>query len=113
MGQLDERRTPSASLCNITLVAAGGGTLTIRVDGELDVWTAPTLEVVIDDAIPGAHRICIDLGGISFIDVRGIAVLDAVRRSSPKVVVIRTSAAVDRVFGLTAAAVPQQGARVA
>ena len=58
-------------------VDTGDGTTTIRLDGELDVHTAPALSSTMDEVLgsgnPGA--VTLDASGLSFCDSSGIQVL--------------------------------------
>jgi anti-sigma B factor antagonist len=51
------------------------GRLHISLDGELDLATAPALEVALARAVESRAEITVDLSGCSFIDARGIRVL--------------------------------------
>lgn len=58
----------------------GGRTVTIRVVGEIDLLTYPTLQLVLDAALfgtvdqPTGHLV-IDLSGVTFCSARGLALL--------------------------------------
>ncbi len=53
----------------------GGGTL-LALHGELDLGSAPVLEAALSELQSvGADRLVIDLGGLSFMDSTGVAVM--------------------------------------
>ncbi len=68
-------RDPVISPFNIELVGRDDGTI-VRVEGELDVATAPGLDATLRQAeASDAAVIAIDLTGVSFIDSTGLRVL--------------------------------------
>jgi anti-sigma B factor antagonist len=53
-----------------------GGPSLVRVSGEIDCFTAPTLQQRLFDLIDGGERqIVVDLAGVSFMDSQGLAAL--------------------------------------
>jgi anti-sigma B factor antagonist len=78
----------------------------IAVLGELDIFTAPSLEDAVlglEDAKPGL--VVIDLTGVSFIDSTGLSVLltasERAREQGRRLVVVRPPLPARRVFTLT------------
>ena len=65
---------------NLDTRAAGAGAdvMSVRVDGEIDMVTAPRLASALHDAMEsgGIRRILVDFGGVTFCDSSGIAALD-------------------------------------
>jgi len=57
--------------------AVEDGILILRVDGELDLETAPALKKAVERGLLGAqvHNLVLNLSGVSFIDSSGIGVL--------------------------------------
>ena len=47
----------------------------IHVEGDLDVYTAPRLKEVLDEAIAGEGRLILDLSQVHFIDSTALGVL--------------------------------------
>ena len=47
----------------------------IKPRGELDLTAADRLEECLDQALPSAHRITVDLRGLTFMDCAGLSVL--------------------------------------
>ncbi|MFE4665298.1 STAS domain-containing protein [Streptomyces sp. NPDC056716] len=58
-----------------------GGWIVLRVSGELDMATSPTLRQRVHDAVAeGRHRVVVDLSDVVFCDSSGVGVLIAARR---------------------------------
>jgi anti-sigma B factor antagonist len=58
-----------------------GGVFVAEVRGELDLFNAPRLHTMLDQAIAtGAPQIVVDLTGVTTVDSSGLAVLIIVRR---------------------------------
>lgn len=76
--------TPVTGAFNIETINRGDG-LVVRVEGELDVATAPVLDEAMERAeATDAATIVIDLTGVSFIDSTGLrALLGAHARDLP------------------------------
>jgi len=77
---------------------------TVRVAGELDIATAPQLDLALAGAFSHEHDVVLDLRDVVFIDISGVhAVVDAVvraRQAGRRLVVLRGRATVDRIFAL-------------
>ncbi len=59
-------------------IVVDGQRVTVSVDGEVDAMTAPSLVSVLTAMIGAGHRdLVVDLGGVTFIDARGVSVLVA------------------------------------
>lgn len=57
-------------------VSFPGGPGLVRVSGEIDCYTAPTLQQRLFEVIDeGARQIVVDLAGVSFMDSQGLAAL--------------------------------------
>jgi anti-sigma B factor antagonist len=57
-------------------VSSPGGASLVRVGGEIDCYTAPTLQQLLFDLIDaGERQIVVDLAGVSFMDSQGLAAL--------------------------------------
>lgn len=70
-----------ASFSDFSVVVAEGGPVTLRVSGELDIFTAPQLRLEIDAAMttrPG--DLILDLSDVTFLDSSGLAVLFSAAR---------------------------------
>jgi anti-anti-sigma factor len=81
------------------------GTITVAIEGELDLATAPLLTAALRQARTSAAReVILDLHGLSFIDVSGVrAILQAEAQmlpEGPQLRVIRCPAPARRVFEL-------------
>ena len=83
-----------------TQASRSNGQAVVRVQGEVDLYTAPQLWETLDAAIAGTpHELVIDLSDVSFLDSSGLSVLlRAHKRLRPidGTVVIRGAA--DQVF---------------
>lgn len=84
-----------------------GGTRLVRVSGEIDLSNARTLLGAIGDAVPGtAGVVAVDLGGVTYLDSSGIAMLfrlaeRLVDRRQELRLVVPADAPVRRVLELT------------
>lgn len=57
-------------------VEDGDDQLTVSIEGEVDLYTAPRLREHLDDAVDrGAERVVVDLTKMDFIDSTGLGVL--------------------------------------
>jgi anti-sigma B factor antagonist len=57
-------------------VTASGAAATIRVNGELDCYTAPQLRsALLNLAQDGVRHVTVDIGGVQFVDSTGLSVL--------------------------------------
>ena len=62
-------------------IAAGGDRAVLRIDGDIDAWTAPQLrERVRDLAGSGTVPLIADLRGVGFLDSAGLGALVAARK---------------------------------
>ncbi|HEX2087967.1 MAG TPA: STAS domain-containing protein [Solirubrobacteraceae bacterium] len=80
---------------------AGGSV--VRVSGELDVATAPSLEDVVDELAARGEPVGIDLSGVTFADAAGFHVLlcaCVLPRSDAAVRIVRSCPAVCRLVEL-------------
>jgi anti-sigma B factor antagonist len=50
-------------------------TLVVRVEGELDLATAPTLWTALEQALADGNQLVLDLSEVTFIDSSGLSVL--------------------------------------
>ena len=65
----------------VTLRDEGGGVVLLDVRGELDLLTADELRQGLHDALAQAHRVIVDLRGVTFIDSTGVVVLVRAQRA--------------------------------
>ena len=57
-------------------VTAAGSAATVRVEGELDCYTAPKLRSALHTlAQDGVRHVTVDIGGVQFVDSTGLSVL--------------------------------------
>lgn len=59
-------------------VSGDGPTVAVRIDGELDITSAPLLQTVVDQVLakrrqPQCNRLEIDVSGVSFADASGLS----------------------------------------
>jgi anti-sigma B factor antagonist len=77
----------------------------VAVSGELDIYTAPSLERAVLELEHARPLLVIDLTGLSFIDSTGLSVLlgasERARRQDRRLVVVRPPLPALRVFTLT------------
>jgi anti-sigma B factor antagonist len=77
----------------------------VHVVGDLDLATAPTLELTLQQAEARAQRVVLDLRELTFIDSAGVhAIVNATiraRAAGSRLVLVRGPAPIDRLFGLT------------
>ena len=52
-----------------------GTVLTIKIDGRLDTTTAPQLDAVLDEALPGMTDVTLDCASMAYISSAGLRVL--------------------------------------
>jgi anti-sigma B factor antagonist len=76
----------------------------VRVDGEVDLNSSPTLRKAILGGIDGNKKVGVDLAGASYMDSSGVATLvEGLKRASEKkksFALIRPSSAVTKVLQL-------------
>ncbi|MEA3019884.1 MAG: hypothetical protein QOI47_1408 [Actinomycetota bacterium] len=94
----------SARSFNVTLTEQAEGVV-VRVQGEVDIVTAPVLQRHLDSAIAaGRPVVVIDLSATSFLDARGVAVLVSTReqlsRNGGRLVISKPPSLVRRVLEL-------------
>jgi anti-sigma B factor antagonist len=70
---------PSTDLCSIRSVVRGNG-VTVHVDGELDLATAPLLATALDAVGDEVDSVVLDITGLTFCDGAGLRVLELTRR---------------------------------
>jgi anti-anti-sigma factor len=61
-------------------VRPDGRTVTVRLDGDLDITSSPLLQAVVDQALaarrtPTCTRLVVDMSGVGFADASGISPL--------------------------------------
>lgn len=60
--------------------AGPGDSLVVRLDGELDISTAPQLAARIDELLDaGIRHLVVDVSGLTFVDVSGLRAIIALR----------------------------------
>lgn len=78
----------------IAVFPTGPGRLTAAVAGDIDIATAPHLEMTLHEAI-GAHRpqsLIIDIGAVPFLDAAGMTALIRTYRFADQVDITLTNA---------------------
>ena len=79
------RPLPRYPLLSVEPEVTGSRTV-LRVEGEVDLATAPQLHAAIDAAFTSAAReVCVDLGGTTFMDSSGLHVLVAATQRAAEV----------------------------
>ncbi len=83
-----------------------GDAAVVRVEGELDLHTAPTLQAEIDSALEAKPTlVVIDLSGVDFMDSTGLSVVvatvAAMREHGGEVRVVTGAEKITKVFTLT------------
>ena len=86
--------------------ARNDGVVCFALAGEVDIGTAPQIPVQIREALRhGAHKVCIDLSAVSFIDSTGLAALlncqRSVARANGRLTLVHSGGEVERLFGLS------------
>jgi anti-sigma B factor antagonist len=84
----------------------GGDQVLLCVHGELDMATAPDLEVALERALrETARQVVVDLRGVGFMDSTGLALLvrqeQLARAASRRLIIVKGPPQVDQVFELT------------
>ena len=73
----------------------------VRVQGEVDTATAPRMADVLDTQLASERRVVLDLSGVEFMDLHGLAVLmRASRRERARFAVARPAPCVLRLLEL-------------
>ena len=70
---------PITDLCSIRCVVGRGG-VTIQIDGELDLATAPLLAAALDGVDGESGAVLLDISGLKFCDGAGLRVLELTRQ---------------------------------
>lgn len=84
----------------------GGDKVLLCVHGEVDMATAPDLEIALERALRGpARQLVVDLRGVGFMDSTGLALLvrqdRLARAASRELIIVKGPPQVDQVFELT------------
>ena len=66
---------PNPSAVEITAGRLADGSRLVRVTGDLDLDTAPAVELTIDELVDDGERVSLDLSGVVFVDVVGFQML--------------------------------------
>ena len=103
---VDPGTTQSADDPDLAIETAGSdGVVSIRLNGELDMLTAPLLSDAIEELrIAGSRRFMVDMTDLSFMDLAGLSALSAgpgQHPDAPEIAVTGCRASVRRVFELT------------
>jgi anti-anti-sigma factor len=98
--------SPPALVCSRS--SGGPATAWVHLAGELDLATAPDLDLALREAQAQAGLVVLDLRELAFMDSCGVhAILHAsirARQAGRRLVVLRGSPKVDRMFALTGTA---------
>jgi anti-sigma B factor antagonist len=61
---------------DVTTEDLGGGRVALRLDGRLDLLSAPTLRGLVEDVVAAGNRgVVVDLAGVPFVDSSGVGAL--------------------------------------
>ncbi|HEX5224175.1 MAG TPA: STAS domain-containing protein [Solirubrobacteraceae bacterium] len=71
--------THGGATLRITQEAEGSG-WTLKLDGELDMASAPALSTVVSSLAPDATKVILDMSNLSFMDSSGLALILRLRR---------------------------------
>jgi anti-anti-sigma factor len=98
-----------APLSSLVSLSADGATLSVALDGELDLAAEVMLRCLVSDAVAsGATRVRLDLVGVTFCESRGLRLLSqavaGITEAGLGVAVVRQSDAVTRMRQLAVAA---------
>lgn len=76
MDASDRRHQPPSRLLDVA-VDKEGDHARVAPSGEIDMATTPTLATILDELIhdEGAHRVTVDLHGVTFLDSTGLHLL--------------------------------------
>lgn len=92
-------------LLNVVTETAGDGTVTVELEGELDVYSAGDLYNQLREAEAGARDMVVDLSGLEFIDCAGLhQLVEACHRAEARggrLTLVKGPQNVQRVFMLT------------
>jgi anti-sigma B factor antagonist len=91
---------------HIETVEPSGGHAVLRVNGEVDVYTAPTLRKrVLDLVAKGTVHIIVDMTGVAFLDSTGLGVLvgglKGVRAQDGSLTLVVSAERILRIFRIT------------
>jgi stage II sporulation protein AA (anti-sigma F factor antagonist) len=79
----------------ISVDAGPDHTVRVRVEGELDLATAPELKDIIEDQLGGGQHVILDLSALEFIDSSGLqAILLALKSADATSGTLRISSAI-------------------
>jgi anti-anti-sigma factor len=88
-------------------ISVSGRTARVALTGELDIATAPALVERLDELSDEIEQVILDLRELAFIDSTGLRVVlgmaNGVGESGARVVIVRGTEPVQRVFALTGA----------
>jgi anti-sigma B factor antagonist len=98
--------TTQAAAFDCSLSRGDHDVVCVRAAGELDIATAPQLELALREAVLRSRLVVLDLRDLSFIDSCGVHVIDnasdRARRLGRRLVVLGGPPHVTRILGLTA-----------
>ena len=106
---VDERRNHQASHLITISTEERGGAVIVRVDGEVDIASAPRLEAELTRLIRQGWSVVLDAGAITYFDMAGVRALESVARLAGRngeLVMAGLSHPVARVVEIVAAAGP-------
>jgi anti-sigma B factor antagonist len=91
---------------HLDTIGPSGDCAVLRVAGEVDVYTAPTLrERMLEVAAKGAVHLIVDMGGVDFLDSSGLAALvearKRLREGGGSLIPVITNPRILRVFEIT------------
>lgn len=100
------RPVPTVTMPSERYERAVDGAALVRLDGELDLHTAPHLAQVLRVAQAGGRAVVLDLRRLEFIDCVGLAVISAADRrarlgQSRLILLVRAGGTVDRLLDIT------------
>ena len=106
MGAVAPETTPSADGPDLGIETVGSDdVVSIRLNGKLDMLTAPLLSEAIEELrTSGSRRFTVDMSDLSFMDLAGLSALSVEpgrHPDAPEIAVIGCRASVRRVFELT------------
>ena len=88
-----------AELC--VTASLSGGTLRVRVAGDVDLASAPRLKAVLDlSRLDGVYRLELDLSGVTFFSCAGITTMHGTRRDGLSVLLVAAAPSVTRMLAL-------------
>jgi anti-anti-sigma factor len=100
-----DQTTKQAPVFDCSLSRSERDVVCVHAAGELDIATAPQLELTLRQAVLGSRLVVLDLRDLSFIDSCGVHVIDIAsdraRRLGRRLVVLRGPPNVARILALT------------